>query len=81
MTLLLDKPSESEIRAADRIRQRVLEHIQTNGLSDEDVAGRLELLPSGVRNLKAQRWTLELAWRIAQALELSPASILQHQEP
>jgi ribosome-binding protein aMBF1 (putative translation factor) len=65
-------PVETEERAFEReLRTRIMQEIESLGLSAEDVAQRTGMLPSGVDALFQRRsWPLPVAFRVARGLDL-----------
>lgn len=65
--------SESELATARSIQAAVERKIKAGGLTDQQIAERLGMLPQGVQILRARVWSLEVAWRVAEALGLEPS--------
>ena len=69
----LAEPTEREQLHAARIRGTVLDAVDQLQWTDEELANKLGLLPAGARVLKERdAWSLTTAWRVAEALELTP---------
>lgn len=62
-------PSSTEMQIVGDLRSAVLDAVGERGLTYEEVAHSLGLLPSAARDLlRNERWSLEKAVRVADAL-------------
>ena len=58
----------NERRTANAVRDEVRRRIAAREWDREAVAGRLGLVPAGLDALLRRRWTLEEAFRVAEAV-------------
>jgi hypothetical protein len=66
-----ERETPRETEAANAIRSAVERAIGDHGWDVEVVAARLEMLPGGFELLSRRHWSLEQAWRVAEALGLT----------
>jgi hypothetical protein len=62
------EPTELETAMVHRIRAAVEEKIDRDNLDTGELARRLNLQPEGVEILRAHSWSLQTAWRMAEAV-------------
>jgi hypothetical protein len=71
MDVKIDQTSEAERRIADELRRRAVRLVGEGTLCVQQFADRLGLLPTGGKILlERSEWPVEVAIRVAEALEI-----------
>lgn len=74
MATALQGPTEREVRISQALREKSVREIQRVG--EKQAAKRLDMTESGIRSLLwRQRWSLEVAFRVADALDIDTNEI------
>lgn len=77
---IIHTPAKKEIQVSNKLRSEVKRRIKENNLNDEEVAMKLDLLPSGVESLfSKEQWPIDTAFRVAAAFDV-PMSIAVRKE-
>jgi hypothetical protein len=70
MYLVEESWSDMEREISDNIRLRVRELVDNSGLGIDEVARRMDVTPFALETLLARPWTVWMALRIAERLDL-----------
>ncbi|MCC6159866.1 MAG: hypothetical protein IT350_17570 [Deltaproteobacteria bacterium] len=69
MAPVIHESTPREVEILDQIREEVDRELKRANKTPRDIADRLQMVPSGAEMLFAhQRWSLETAFRVAEAL-------------
>lgn len=71
MSISIGEPSSRELELATQLRRTAEDEIMRRGITDDQLAQELGMLPVGVQVLRRRgTWPLAVAIRVAAALEL-----------
>jgi hypothetical protein len=71
MSISIGEPSRRELELATQLRLTAEDEIMRRGITDDELAQELGMLPVGVQVLRRRStWPLAVAIRVAAALEL-----------
>jgi hypothetical protein len=71
MSMSIGEPSSRELELASQLRSAAEAEIQRRGISDDELANELGMLPVGVQVLRRRTvWPLNVAIRVAAAVSL-----------
>lgn len=70
MTTKVQEQASTERETAEHLRREIEAFVARKGISNAELAARLGLVTAGAENLRGRSWSLETAWRVAEALGL-----------